>query len=524
MSAGRSGRHTAAAAFAWNAPATRPARSSALCPAQRGLAGWLGARVAGQRCVAEVQCDRRSVRAASALKTAADGSKAQVLVGGVPADLDDKSLLQAFERSDDDSQVTVCIQVDGTVTGRLDTFLSQRITVLSRSFLNRIIKAQCVTLNGKAPKPSSKLKSGDSLVINLPPPVAPSVLAEDIPVDILLEDAQIAVINKQANLVVHPAPTAPNGTLVNALAFHFQNRGAGQLSSVGSENARPGIVHRLDKNTTGAMVVAKTEGAHWSLYEQFAARSTDKRYLALVHGTWKHTAWSGLIDEPLGRHPYDPMRFAVCAKGEGKASQTRFFVREAFDGFTLLELQLLTGRTHQIRVHLSHIGHPIVGDDMYGGRPLVLGDVMRAQDVAALKKGAKSPKVPLLNRQALHSSVLTITHPTSEERITVHAPAPPDVAKAVGLLRQYRMDQIVTQNLSGAAVDMGRILPGLEASVSALCRARHAAVRALISAATRTRTHTHTHTRTRHAHAHVSAWRPHPPRAADADSNTLAKS
>jgi len=469
---GRFGRRTTTA-FAWNAHASRPARSNALCAACRG--GWPGtpgSQVLGLRRAPEVPCARLSLRVQ--MKSADDGCRAQVLVGGVPADLDDKSLLQAFERSDDDSQVTVCIQVDGTVTNRLDTFLSQRITILSRSFLNRIIKAQCVTLNGKAPKPSAKLKSGDSLVINLPPPIAPSVLAEDIPVDILLEDAQIVVLNKQANLVVHPAPTVPNGTLVNALAFHFQKRGAGQLSAVGSEKARPGIVHRLDKNTTGAMVVAKTEGAHLSLYEQFAVRSTDKRYFALVHGTWKNGAWSGLIDEPLARHPYDPMRFAVCAKGEGKASQTRFFVRETFDGYTLLELQLLTGRTHQIRVHLSHIGHPIVGDDLYGGRPLVLGDVMRTQDVATQKRGAKSSKVLLLNRQALHSSVLTITHPVSEERISVHAPAPQDMAKAVGLLRQFRLDQIVTQKKSGAAVDMSRILPVLDAQVSLRCHGERA--------------------------------------------------
>jgi 23S rRNA pseudouridine1911/1915/1917 synthase len=164
------------------------------------------------------------------------------------------------------------------------------------------------------------------------------------------------------------------------------------------------------------------------------------------------------------------MRFAVCAKGEGKPSQTRFFVRETFDGYTLLELQLLTGRTHQIRVHLSHIGHPIVGDDLYGGRPLVLGDVMRTQDVATQKRGAKSSKVLLLNRQALHSSVLTITHPVSEERIAVHAPAPQDMAKAIGLLRQFRLDQIVTQKKSGAAVDMSRILPVLDAQVPLRCR------------------------------------------------------
>jgi 23S rRNA pseudouridine1911/1915/1917 synthase len=409
-----------------------------------------------------------SLRAAEAA-SARGSPQPQILVGGVPADLDDKSLREAFERSDDDSQVTVCIQVDDAARQRLDTFLSKHISILSRSSLNRIIKAHCVTLNDKVPKPSAKLKVGDTVIVNLPPPRAPSVLAEDIPIDILLEDDQIAVVNKQANLVVHPAPTVPNGTLVNALAFHFQNQGKGQLSSVGSENARPGIVHRLDKNTTGAMIIAKTEGAHWSLYEQFAVRSTDKRYLALVHGSWKLNVLHGEIDEPLGRHPYDPVRFAVCAKGEGKPSQTRFSVRERYDGYTLVELHLLTGRTHQIRVHLAHIGHPIVGDDLYGGRPLVMGDVLRMQDLAKLD--SKSPKQVLLNRQALHSSVLTFTHPSTEERVQMHARAPRDMAVVVNLLRQHRLEQIVQVDAS-AAVDMHRIIPFEARAVSARDRVR----------------------------------------------------
>ncbi len=375
----------------------------------------------------------------------------------MPAYLDDKALREAFERSDDDSQVTVRLEVTDSGKERLDAYLSHHVSILSRSSLNRIVKAQGVTLNGKLPKPSAKVKVGDIIIVNLPPPVAPSVLAEDIPVDILLEDDQIAVINKQSNLVVHPAPTAPNGTLVNALAYHFQHRGGGQLSALGSENARPGIVHRLDKNTTGAMVVAKTEGAHWSLYEQFAVRSTDKRYLAVVHGSWKHPAFAGTIDQPLGRHPYDPVRFAVVGKGEGKASQTNFFVREVYDGYTLVELKLLTGRTHQIRVHLAHIGHPIVGDDLYGGRSLLIGDVLRTKDLST--QGAKSPKLVLMNRQALHSSVLTFTHPSTDERVKITAPAPDDMLRLVALLRQHRLSRVVAPKETGAAVDLSLVLP-----------------------------------------------------------------
>ncbi|EKX55295.1 hypothetical protein GUITHDRAFT_156769 [Guillardia theta CCMP2712] len=306
------------------------------------------------------------------------------------------------------TQVTVCITNEERSSERLDTFLSKRISILSRSSLNRMIKAECVLVDGKTPKPAQKLKAGQTVVVNLPPPPGNDMPPEDIPLAVIHEDEDVIVINKQSDLVVHPCPTAPNGTLVNALAWHFMHRSSGSLSQVGAENARPGIVHRLDRNTTGVMVAAKTEFAHWSLYEQFALRSTRKRYIALVHGEVVED--SGLIDLPISRHPYDPI------KG-GKASQTGFVVRERYEGFTLVELKLFTGRTHQIRVHLSHLRHPIVGDEVYGGRKLKL----------------------LIERQALHSCLLSFSHPTSGKRMSFSGAAPEDMARTIRLLREFRM-------------------------------------------------------------------------------------
>ena len=359
-----------------------------------------------------------------------------ILIGGVPAVLTNDALRQAFERSDDETQVTVCITNEERSSERLDTFLSKRISILSRSSLNRMIKAECVLVDGKTPKPAQKLKAGQTVVVNLPPPPGNDMPPEDIPLAVIHEDEDVIVINKQSDLVVHPCPTAPNGTLVNALAWHFMHRSSGSLSQVGAENARPGIVHRLDRNTTGVMVAAKTEFAHWSLYEQFALRSTRKRYIALVHGEMEKD--SGLIDLPISRHPYDPIKFAVCGKGEGKASQTGFVVRERYEGFTLVELKLFTGRTHQIRVHLSHLLHPIVGDEVYGGRKLKVGDVVKPRDMGERKQSLSSSQL-LIERQALHSCLLSFSHPTSGERMSFSGAAPEDMARTVRLLREFRM-------------------------------------------------------------------------------------
>jgi 23S rRNA pseudouridine1911/1915/1917 synthase len=206
---------------------------------------------------------------------------------------------------------------------------------------------------------------------------------------------------------------------------------------VGEEFARPGIVHRLDRFTSGVMVAAKSDTAHWRLGHQFQARTVDKRYLAVVHGEVRLE--EDLVDLPLGRHPRIFDRYAVRHDESGKQARTIYRVRERYDGYTLVELELLTGRTHQIRIHMGEIGHPIVGDDYYGGR--------RIARSAVVPKGAESPgrtrDEPLMARQALHAARLEFDHPISNQRVVFHAPAWPDIGEFIGVLRDHRSPTVV---------------------------------------------------------------------------------
>ncbi len=339
--------------------------------------------------------------------------------------LDTAALFDLYESrrdADDEAPVTVEFVLARDIDKRLDRYLVDRVPFLSRTSLQRLIREESITVNGRVPKPSTHVRLGDHIVAVLPPPPSDRIPAEDLPLHILYEDDDLIVLNKQADIIVHPARGNKTGTMINALAWHFMHRSSGALSTVGAEFARPGVVHRLDRFTTGVMVAAKTDTAHWRLGRQFELRQTRKTYLALVHGRVEPAA--DVIDLPLGKHLTIRERYAVRHDDTGKPSQTAYTVLERFPGFTLLEIRLLTGRTHQIRVHLSHLGWPIAGDDLYGGRHL------RGRD---LDPGAGDELVQA--RQALHARRLEFRHPISEKPMAFEAPLWPDMERTLALLR-----------------------------------------------------------------------------------------
>lgn len=279
--------------------------------------------------------------------------------------------------------------------------------------MQRLIEDEEVLINGKPVKASYKLRAGDEIEVELSAPPAASFTPEAIPLEIIFEDDSLIVVNKPAGLVVHPAAGIHSGTLANALAYHFQ-----KLSTRAGE-IRPGIVHRLDKDTSGLMVVAKNEATHENLADQFRAREVFKSYVALVHGVVKQE--SGRIEQPIARDPRTRIRMAVVAAGRGALSLYR--VRRRFKSFTLLDVELKTGRTHQIRVHLSWLKHPVVGDEVYGGgRDKTVLDVRLR---AAIRK---------LRRQFLHAERLGFRHPTSGESLQFVAPLPEGLANLLAEL------------------------------------------------------------------------------------------
>jgi len=303
---------------------------------------------------------------------------------------------------------------------RVDKYLHGRFSNFSRVTMQKQIAAGNVKVNGKIVKPSFKLSPGDEIDLTLPELASKEIESEDIPVNIIYEDDDIIIINKQADMVVHPARSNTHGTLVNALAFYSD-----KLSS-GLGEFRPGIVHRLDKNTTGVMVVAKNDAAQWKIAKQFERRQVKKTYLAIVHGTPELTA--DRISAPLGTHPRTREKYAVRPES-GKEAITFYEVVESFRGFSLLKLTPKTGRTHQIRVHLSYIKHPIVADDMYGGRLVYPWQ---------LKDTEAGVEEPIINRCALHASTLEFKHPTTSEMMKFEAPLPEDMQRLLDVLRKYR--------------------------------------------------------------------------------------
>ncbi len=336
----------------------------------------------------------------------------------------DEEILEKPIPIDDDSADRVRLHIRRKLPGRrLDKYLQGRFPHLSRTTVQRLIKQGAITVNAQPTKPSYEICGGDVVDMVIPPAEPREIVPENIPIEVLYEDDDIIAINKQTGIICHPARPEQTGTLVNALAFHF-----GRLS-LGEHPQRPGIVHRLDKNTTGVMLVAKHDEAHWRLALQFERRTVQKTYLAVAHGRLQLDG--DVIDLPIGVHPIVREKFAVFVRENkidtAKPAITYYEVAERFDGFTLVRLFPKTGRTHQLRVHLSFLGHPIVGDTMYGGKLVSEKDL--------LGEGAAEP---LFAHQALHAWRIQFRHPIKESDLTIEAPFPPPLRRLVELLRQAR--------------------------------------------------------------------------------------
>ncbi len=320
-----------------------------------------------------------------------------------------------------DAREPLTLQVGNSIKERrVDKYLHSRFGNFSRVMIQKQIGAGAVKVNGKIVKSSFKLSPGDKIDLTLPEPPSKEIQPEDIPLNIIYEDNDMIVINKQADMIVHPARGNTRGTLVNALAFYSD-----KLSS-GLGEFRPGIVHRLDRNTTGVMVITKNDTAQWKIAKQFERRQIKKSYLAIVHGTPELT--SDCINAPLGVHPRVREKYAIRPEF-GKEAITFYEVLESFRGFSLLKLTPKTGRTHQIRVHLSYIKHPIVADDMYGGKLVYPWQLTNAEPAA---------QDPIISRCALHASTLEFKHPTTEETVKFEAPLPEDMQNLLEMLRKYR--------------------------------------------------------------------------------------
>lgn len=290
---------------------------------------------------------------------------------------------------------------------RIDKHVAEMLAdkSVSRSQVQEWIRIGAVLVNGEQVKPNSKLAAADLIVVSLPDPEPLEAQPENIPLEMVYEDSDVVVINKPRGMVVHPAVGHPSGTVVNALLYHCKD-----LSGINGV-MRPGIVHRIDKDTSGLLMVAKNDLAHASLAEQLKEHSVNRRYSALVYGVMQHD--KGTIDAPIGRANHDRKLYVVTDKNS-KHSVTHFAVIERFDEYTLLELKLETGRTHQIRVHMKYIGFPLVGDPVYGGR---------------------SGRTLGMTGQALHAGVLGFNHPRTGEYMEFTAPIPEDIEHSLTILR-----------------------------------------------------------------------------------------
>ena len=293
---------------------------------------------------------------------------------------------------------------------RLDLFLVRSLGDFSRSHVQKVIASGGVTVNdAEIKKPRYMLEIGDSVSVDVPPPQPIEARPENIPLDILYEDGDVIVVNKARGMVTHPALGTASGTLVNALLYHCKD-----LSGINGA-LRPGIVHRLDKDTSGVMIAAKNDTAHVSLAEQIRSKEAHRTYLAIVQGVINEP--KGIIRGAIGRDPRDRQKMAVVPiEHGGKDATTEFLVRERFDKYSLVECNLKTGRTHQIRVHMAYIGHPVVGDPKYGTK--------------------KNPFADLINGQALHSMRLTFVHPATGDEMTFEAPLPDDMKNILSELRK----------------------------------------------------------------------------------------
>jgi 23S rRNA pseudouridine1911/1915/1917 synthase len=339
---------------------------------------------------------------------------------------------QEIEAADEADVAHFHFKATKTQTQRIDQFLTGRFSYLSRAAVQRLIDDGLVKVNGKATKASHKLKIGEVVEMVAPPEPVNELIPENIPLEIIYEDEHFLALNKQADLIVHPARGRWSGTLVNGLVFY------GQKWSTLNGEWRPGILHRLDRNTTGIMLVAKSDEAHWRIARQFENRTIQKTYIAVVHGVPE--LLSDVLDLPIGKDKYVREKQAVRKEENGgRAAVTRYEVEEMFDSaagatlhastfandkklpvpkekFAFVRLTPKTGRTHQLRVHMAAIGHPMVGDTMYGGRTFESGDFR-------------------FERQALHAQQITFVHPVTLKVMTLAAPLPPDILRLIEILR-----------------------------------------------------------------------------------------
>lgn len=288
------------------------------------------------------------------------------------------------------------LQTEEFVGERIDKFLSCRLEEVSRSYIQKLIKEGHVSVNGKPVKANYKLGAGDKISVEIPEAKEPDILPEDIPLDILYEDQDILVVNKPKGMVVHPAAGHYSGTLVNALMYHCKD----SLSGINGV-MRPGIVHRIDMDTTGSLLVCKNDEAHRILAEQLKEHTIRREYHAIVYGNIKED--TGTVDAPIGRHPTDRKKMSINHKN-GKQAVTHYEVLERFGNFTYIRCRLETGRTHQIRVHMASLHHPLLGDEVYGP--------------------SSRPPFPGLKGQVLHAKILGIYHPATGEYMEFDAPLP----------------------------------------------------------------------------------------------------
>ena len=309
---------------------------------------------------------------------------------------------------------------------RIDKFLSEQLPDQSRSYLQKLLKEGNVTVNEKTVKANYKVQLSDTVKLELPEPECPDILPEDIPLDILYEDEDVLIINKPKGMVVHPSAGHYTHTVVNAVMFHCKEH----LSGINGV-MRPGIVHRIDMDTTGAIVICKNDMAHQSLADQLKEHSITRKYRALVHGNLKED--EGTVEGPIGRHATDRKRMAINYKN-GKPAVTHYKVLERFGAYTFIECQLETGRTHQIRVHFSSIGHPLCGDPMYGANP-VLSEALG------------------LDRQWLHAMKLEFRHPRTRVWTTVRSQYPADLAAALDAMRARHIEPAEPAEYAEVLVD-----------------------------------------------------------------------
>jgi len=318
-------------------------------------------------------------------------------------------------------EISVPKDKEGT---RLDLFLSSQKLNLTRSRIQKLIESGKILVNGSTAKPSHKVKVGEKIFVEIPPPQESKILPENIPLDIIYEDEDLLVVNKKAGMVVHPAAGNYSGTLVNALLYHCKN-----LSGIGGV-LRPGIVHRLDKGTSGLLVVAKNDSSHLKLSEQLQDKTLYREYTSLVCGHLPKKV--GSIQAPIGRSRKNRKKMVVT-KLKSKEAWTEFKVLKSFQIADLLQLKLKTGRTHQIRVHLAYLGHPVLGDPEYGGR---------AKWLSSLSVNKKKPAQEILNlidRQALHAFKIGFIHPRTEKYLEFQVLLPLDFSKVLDFLEAYEI-------------------------------------------------------------------------------------